>query len=263
MFFTLILLFSTGFVVYYFVRKKPGVPKQLDGAVLLRASMRSAPQNTHTDEQRRWIALSAGLAERNAAYIDSLATGLDMDELRGLFTDGYQIASPSKAAGAIEYCLSARESSLLAVVYGAFTLRGQPRQKEFLKEVAGGRDSYYREIVVMLDRLSTTRDSLRDLGVIERDEDIMRIGTVAWDAALACWFARCCYDLGYINEEEAWGYIQRADGMAQKAFSSWEGFAESFLIGRAIATGDMAPGIKAIVDGLLSKKKSPWLLFEW
>ncbi|PIE83752.1 MAG: hypothetical protein CSA07_05545 [Bacteroidia bacterium] len=231
--------------------------------VLALKGMRFAPDTGLSDAQKRSIAISAALAELYCAYLDSLATGQDLKELREQFSEQYLIDSPRRAFGTIEYCLAGREASLLALVYGAFAIKDEREQRAFLRGVTEDKDEYYEEVLEMVQELERNFDKLRQYGVVETEADILRVGTVGWDATLACWLARCSYDLGYISESEAWGYILRAERMARKTFSSWEEFGKSYMLGRAISTGDISSGIKAIVEDLVEKRKSPWQRYPW
>ncbi|PID90418.1 MAG: hypothetical protein CSA97_02960 [Bacteroidetes bacterium] len=251
----LLAIFVLGFLL---VRTQPAVRQWFKDLSTLFPWLHYEPKSSYTDGQKRQLALSAPLASAASAYFESLVTGQELKRL-----EDYGIEDVQKARGTIEYRLSARESSHIVQIYQAFTLRSSPKYREFLEGVTGGDEAYYRELVRMHDNLVKTHGNLRKLGVIEQDSDILSIGLVAWDAALACWFARCSYELGYISEEDAWSYIARADGMARKVFTSWEGFGRSFLLGQAIVTGSMSVGTKAIVYELLRSKRSPWLKYEW
>ena len=73
--------------------------------------------------------------------------------------------------------------------------------------------------------------------------------------------ARCCFDAGYLSEEEAWRYITAAQTACKKHYSTWRELACGYLIGRAMwsGAGTSLDGLMAIADGLLEDNGSPWL----
>lgn len=70
--------------------------------------------------------------------------------------------------------------------------------------------------------------------------------------------ARACCEMGYLTEEEAWSYIDKAYDMAHKEFTSWKEFAMSYVIGRSLWGGRKAYNsiIKNRADELLSDEKA-------
>ena len=77
--------------------------------------------------------------------------------------------------------------------------------------------------------------------------------------------ARACCEMGYLSEEEAWRYIDRADALAHEALGSWHDLAMSYIIGRSLWGGKRAYNsvMKTTADVLLSDPKSPWVCYRW
>lgn len=71
---------------------------------------------------------------------------------------------------------------------------------------------------------------------------------------------RSCYDCDYINEEEAWAYIENAHKACKEEYPDWNEFAKGYIFGRAMWSGnsEYLSGIMSIAEGLLSDEESPW-----
>ena len=71
---------------------------------------------------------------------------------------------------------------------------------------------------------------------------------------------RCCFDAGYITEEEAWRYILNARQASKEQYTSWHDFASGYVTGRAMWSGSnlSLTGIISITQGLLQDEESPW-----
>lgn len=81
---------------------------------------------------------------------------------------------------------------------------------------------------------STQEELTKKLSFTQSDFD--RVNTIAaWDFDRAVNIARWSYILGYITEEQAWIYIERAANEASDVFESWKDYFTSFAFGRAIA----------------------------
>ncbi|MCL2148821.1 MAG: DUF1266 domain-containing protein [Methanomassiliicoccaceae archaeon] len=59
----------------------------------------------------------------------------------------------------------------------------------------------------------------------------------AWDIDRVGLLARICAHIGYITEDEAWGYMKRAGEQVKPLFKTWDEYIVSVLFGRAIAIG--------------------------
>jgi hypothetical protein len=106
---------------------------------------------------------------------------------------------------------------------------------------------------------------MKELKLIENNEDLERYGVEGWDAGRLIFIARLCYDAGYIAEEEAWGYIDSAYKTAHKRFNSWDELAKSYVIGRFLWSGGEAAdeSMAQLADNLVNEPNSPWQKVAW
>ncbi len=78
----------------------------------------------------------------------------------------------------------------------------------------------------------------------------------AWDYGRTAYIARYSANVGYMQEEEAWQYIQAAAENAAKVYSSWREYLAAYILGRAIGYGDNSTDLYWHLNGLLSKPQS-------
>lgn len=59
----------------------------------------------------------------------------------------------------------------------------------------------------------------------------------AWDLERIGYLVRLFVNMGYLAEEEAWGWMQEAAAKIKETFSTWEEYMVSLLLGRGFAMG--------------------------
>lgn len=120
-----------------------------------------------------------------------------------------------------------------------------------------------RELAIeRLGNLRACKDELSARGYLKNPAARTAAG---WDCGRVVFVARLCVDAGLLSEAQAWDYIARADALALQTFDSWEAFAESYVVGRAM-WGGANTGNESIADiagALLSKPDSPWVQMAW
>ncbi len=77
---------------------------------------------------------------------------------------------------------------------------------------------------------------------------------LAWDLERVGYLARLFVKIGYISEEEAWDWMQKAAAETKKTFNSWEEYIVSLLIGRGFAMG-VAPEPYMVALDLLTDRR--------
>ena len=94
--------------------------------------------------------------------------------------------------------------------------------------------------------------------------DLKQKSLIAWDFARQINIARWAYSAGFISEEEAWSYMYRAGIQIQKTYSSWDEFAEHYVLGRTFwANTSSHPETRSAINWLLTNKTSPWKKISW
>lgn len=146
----------------------------------------------------------------------------------------------------------------------AFQLEDRQQQDTLFQQRMTSQEDYDKATSQLLN-LQQTWDELTSCGVVASREELLRYGVTGWDAGRIVFVARACCEMGYLSEEEAWRYIDRADALAHEALGSWHDLAMSYIIGRSLWGGKRAYNsvMKTTADVLLSDPKSPWVCYRW
>ena len=97
----------------------------------------------------------------------------------------------------------------------------------------------------------------------QQDLDRMMIG---WNYPRMINLARWGYAVGYLQEEEAWGFIMPAAGRLQRSFSSWQELGQAYLEARAAWYSNRRADRREAdyaYRSLLADQDSPWRKYPW
>ena len=72
-----------------------------------------------------------------------------------------------------------------------------------------------------------------------------------WDWARVIALVRWGYDVGYLSEQEAWPYIERASSWVMQNFASWNQYAENYIYGRLFEYAGTASAAQLLRDSAL------------
>lgn len=120
------------------------------------------------------------------------------------------------------------------------------------EEVGKSQECYESAQEGMMKRLSFTKSDFDQVNTI-----------AAWDFERAINIARWSYIVGYLTEDQAWNYIERAANAASPIFQSWNEYFISFAFGRAIAYEGKINDIIWKGKELLDDKDSIWNEFNF
>lgn len=79
----------------------------------------------------------------------------------------------------------------------------------------------------------------------------------AYDFARVAYTCKLSVYLGYMEEEEAWKYIEVAAKNAAKHYSSWREYLCAYIMGRALSTGKDSATLEPALKFLLEHPESP------
>ena len=88
----------------------------------------------------------------------------------------------------------------------------------------------------------------------------------SWDLGRAASWAGNMYIAYFIEADEAWELVRRADALARGRYDGWEAFAVDYVAGRQEFLGKRGKGTDdevAVAEWLLTSKKSPWVRAPW
>ncbi|WCR27483.1 DUF1266 domain-containing protein [Paenibacillus thiaminolyticus] len=203
--------------------------------------------NALPKEKQHLLAYGANLSLYRSESPRILQVKVDNETLKEGLSSAWDVSNTEEAVHTLEWLLTeghrAKYDQLLMALKA-----GQSFTEE---EVGKSQECYESAQEAMMKKLSFAKS------------DFDQVNTMAaWDLDRAVNIARWSYILGYITEEQAWGYIERAADSASHIFQSWKDYFISFAFGRAIAyEGDI---YDILWDGkkLLGEEDSIWNEFS-
>lgn len=216
-------------------------------------------------EQYKKIALGAIYSQQQMAHINSLNTGLKKSYITNILSEWWGINNAEEAKDKLDYLSNKGFRYYFKTVINAYLVENEEEQK---KIVINGFNEYsenYEEDIQkaynQLINLQETWEELTKNNIILNQEELIRYNNVGWDCGRLVFLSRLCFDAGYINENEVWKYLNEAQKLATKSFSTWKQFSKSYIIGRAMWGGVEYSNedIIKITNELLKDDKSPWM----
>lgn len=221
----------------------------LVNAIMTLVGRRNQKSNL-TKEQTRSLAFGAVLATSNEmTFHDLECTKTYVDE--AFLEEWWSITDRDSAISTLDWLqteghrMTANEDKLgYDEIYRMFLVYGDALR--------------YKEYKLEYEALCNARKILKEkYGYTQ--EELNSIETVsAWDFDRLVVVARWCYEVGYISEEEAWGYIQAAADKGTADYTSWRGYFAGAIYGEAIwAADDVFDSANTkVANQLLKSKKS-------
>lgn len=202
--------------------------------------------NEIQNDKKRLLAYGAVLSSRNNMSFDGLKT--TQLGLKDLLKESWDITDRKTALESLDWLVNEGHRTEADEVY------------EVIKAGEGAKYPKLKDTVKLCDKATSTMKT--QLGF--KDETFNNVKTVtAWDTDRLVNVSRWCYTAGYISEDEAWSYINKAVSMAQTSFNSWEEYYISCAYGRAIAyDGDIDELIGA-GKTLFKDKNSVWKKYNF
>ena len=100
------------------------------------------------------------------------------------------------------------------------------------------------------------RRFLKKLGYKESELSAVKT-TAAWDYGRTGHIVRYSVTLGYLKEDEAWGFMRTAAENASKAYENWREYLAGYIFGRALGFGSDSADMRVVLNYLLHNPKSP------
>jgi len=251
------ILFGVSYFTFAFFKYKStimGITRMFTGGYRTKGDI--------TTLESKKILTGAIYAEQQGAFLNTLPADIG-DKLFTILKEWWGINNRDSAIDTLDYLRDKGYAYYFPTVYKAFSAASDQERKDIINaEMTTQEDieKAYNQTHNLLESI----DLLKKLKTIEKTDEVEKYGVVGWDAGRLIFIARLCYDAKYIDEEEAWSYIDVAYAQAQKAFKSWNELAKSYVIGRFIWRGkDADDGMQYLADNLVNKPNSPWKQVEW
>jgi hypothetical protein len=257
------LIISVFFVYFIIVKVIPFIKKASKITKGLFSKIYLNKNSTLSTEQYKKIALGAIYSEQQTAFINSLETGLGKSSVKDLLSNWWSINNSEDAYETLNYLQSKGFRFYLPVVFSAFSAPSSEQEAIILNGFTNEED--IEKALSQLQNLKEVLNELKSESIISQESDIMKYGSNGWDSGRLVFLARLCYDAGYISKQEAWDFIESANIMARKTFTSWNDYAKSYVLGRGMWGGAQSAnqGIASIAEYLLEVPNSPWVQMSW
>ena len=207
-----------------------------------------------TTEQYTSLNIGAINAEQTMSFYNSLATGVDKSETTQNLANYYEIDDRETALETLQWFLDSGHRVFYEAIKGAVSEQSTNLNGELLDNEQKESAQEY------MQNLNETIEDLEGNGFIQNRADITKLSILAWDMGRLVLVARCCYDLGYITEDEAWDILKKAKDESCKVYKDWSEFGAGYIIGRCMWSGPsmMISGLIDITKGLIEDEDSPW-----
>ncbi|GIO76201.1 hypothetical protein J27TS7_57150 [Paenibacillus dendritiformis] len=193
------------------------------------------------------LAYGANLSLYRSESPRILPVKVDHEILKEGLSSAWDVRNPEEAVQTLEWLLTEGHRAK----YDQLLMALQAGQTFTEEEVGKSQECYESAQDAMMKKLSFATS------------DFDRVNTIAaWDFDRAVNIARWSCILGYLTEEQAWGYIERAADAASHTFQSWKDYFISFAFGRAIAYEGDIYDILWNGKELLTEQDSIWNEFS-
>lgn len=229
-----------------------GILKKLINAF---KSIRMKDSSSVTGHELDYLLVSAMYAEHQSAYLNSYETGLERSDLLKILQQYWGINNRNEALEKLENLLEKSNDVYLNVVYGA--LSDAIQYKETLQEHLPKDTKIFEAYLAHYEKLKKAIPELIEEGVFDDISDAQRFKESGWNYGLCSFIGRCCFDLGYITEDELKEYLRKSYLGLSKYCNSWQEYAASYILGRTVWCGETNERLMRIATELLLNSKSP------
>lgn len=242
--FVIVIAFSGSQIVFAQESTDPNVSPSI--------SEGQTPENSYTEEQKRWaLAVNAIQARLQGFKFDKLGGGQRNEGMIAVdkmyLEDGWDVKNREEALAIIKW------------------LKEEGHRAEYNKiasVVINLSDDLYPLVLKKYENNPKVAAKIRF--VKEYYKEIGDKSIIAWDLCRVVNVAGMSYIAGYISENEAWNEVMAAAKILQQNFHSWEEMAQNFVLGSLFWGGTDVYKVRVLVKNwLLTNQESPWLSLKW
>lgn len=229
-----------------------------------------SPVSTVTPEQQNALAVGAILKVCREEYINALESGEGgMEESRMVFANQWDVTDRESALDVLDWLKNSGHRQIYnnnrKLMERCAWYEMEDKIKSNVPQMLDAQSE--EEAEELIYKSLSFYFNMKQASRIYQDENAFSSQypeTIsAWDYGrlvnVACWSVDC----GYIDEDEAWNYIEFAYQEVKKTYKTWAEFANSYLFGRHVWNIDDIGNdpMKDVVNELLSNEESPWIKF--
>ena len=230
--------------------------KQLIRSFIVKDFLKNLRAPSMSESEQKALAIGLINSEQITAYVNCLTTGLPKDRILQLLTESWKIYEKADAYDRIEWLQNEGHRAYYSKLYPLYKLNPDIRNEQFQTLF----EEKTKKAIQFADNLLECSAEWGNDGFAAFNDENMKKGILAWDLGRLVVIARLSFDMGYIDEKTAWGFIKKAYETATLEYENWKEFAVSYLIGRGMWSGDnmMLSGLYVIAKGAFTNHGSPW-----
>lgn len=216
----------------------------------------------YTEEELRKFSLgNLYVYQQQGTLNTTFATGVLNNVRETILYSYFSIKDHTSAVETLQWLASAPSQTAFHYVYEAF-LQGKEGKKwlrahEELKD----HSNFVDDCVEKLENLQNNFEYLVSEGIVASQEDMGRIGVLAWDAGRLNFIARLCHEQGFIDKDLCQQCVDVAYEMTKDAYTGWKDYVYSYVLGRTLSMG--SANMSGLAKELLEKPESPWSYVKW
>lgn len=194
-------------------------------------------------------------AEQQSAYLNSYETGLNKSDVIKLTETYWGIYNQNQAIEILQSLHNRNQDENINIVYKAFEDRDN--YVVILKSNLPNEEDVFECYLDLFRKLSNIVPELIEQKIITTFSQIKKTKDSGWNYGRSVFLARCCYELGYLSENELKEYLAKSYTDLKKYCSTWQEYTTSYIFGRAIWGGANNSGMVQIANDLLNNVNSP------
>lgn len=221
----------------------------------IKGGLRLNKDQALSGEELNWVLVGSMYALQDWAYLNSYQTGLNSEQLKILVEQHWQIHDRDAALEILNHLLKRNRSGNLKALYVAYEIADYPDYLKF--NLHEDDEEIVKEYIRYFDELKLIAPQLIEKEVFPNYEVIKKVQDSGWNLAQASFLARCCFDLGLLEEHEMKIFLKRLYDELKTHCDSWREYAGSFILGRTI---EGWPNLERTIwksEKLFSEKRSP------
>lgn len=194
-------------------------------------------------------------AEQQSAYLNSYETGLNRSDIVTLAEDYWGIYNKNQAIEILQNLHDRNQDENIKIVYRAF--EDKENYVDILRSNLPNEEGLFEHYIDLFRGLNDTVPELIEQKIITTFSQIKKTKDSGWNYGRSVFLARCCYELGYLSENELKEYLEKSYTDLKKYCSTWKEYTTSYIFGRAIWGGANNNGMVQIANDLLYSDNSP------
>lgn len=194
-------------------------------------------------------------AEQQSAYLNSYETGLNKSDILKLVETYWEISDQDQAIEILQSLHNRNEDENMDIVYKAF--EDKENYVAILKSNLPDEEGVFEYYLDLFRKLNNTIPELIEQKIITTFSQIKKTKDSGWNYGRSVFLARCCYELGYLSENELKEYLAKSYTDLKKYCSTWQEYTTSYIVGRALWGSANNSGMVQIANDLLNNDNSP------